>query len=108
MPPSLDSPYSPQGRCLEFQQSGCKTIQEHLRKEKEWNSTPKYKYTTPDLEFYPLVINMNTSEWKWLSGKDSERGGGGNSLHTASHSVNEAIVAAEGTTDVGECTYSGY
>ena len=33
-------------------------------------------------------------KWKWLSGKE-QRGSGGSSLHTASHSMNEAIVASE-------------
>ena len=32
-------------------------------------------------------------KWKWLSGKE-QRGSGGSSLHTASHSMNEAIVAS--------------
>ena len=66
------------------------------------NSTPKYN---PRFRISPSCdkhyhLRMGMAEWK--------KEGGGNSLHTASHSVNEAIVAAEGTTDVGECTYSGY
>ena len=94
---SLDSPsYSLQGRLLSSAKVDVRQYKSSLRK------SGTRKFNTHNLRFgIKLSCTQRTyipqyGNGKWLSGKDSNRGGG-NSLHTASHSMNEAIVAAGGT-----------